>query len=192
MKRSFGVDYTILSIVADFAFAETIGNILWQLEFTSKPAIYNIIVKVDNAADNYPKNDSVVYTLTSIPTYSLPYSTGFEKDTSFWSSGGINPSWVQGFPRGDYILTAPEGSKVWKTDNLGRYNLNENSYVESPCFSFSGIEKPIVDFQSSFQTQFKEDGAIFEYSLNEGATWNQINGDTLQFTWNWYNDIISS
>lgn len=158
----------------------------------SKPAIYNIIVKVDNAADNYPKNDSVVYSLTSIPTYSLPYATGFEQDTTFWSSGGLNPSWVQGFPRGDYILSAPEGAKVWKTDNLGRYNLNENSYVESPCFNFSGIEKPIVDFQSSFQTQFKEDGAILEYSLNEGTSWNYINGDSLQFTWKWYKDIISS
>lgn len=158
----------------------------------SKPAIYNIIVKVDNAADNYSKNDSIVHKLTSIPTYTLPYKTGFEQDTSFWSPGGLNISWREADPGGSSIKDAAEGYKAWKTDNFGKYNQNENSYVESPCFDFSGIEKPVIDFQNSFKTQYKTDGAIMEYSLDQGNTWNYINSDTLQFGWKWYNDIDTS
>ncbi len=161
----------------------------------SRAGIYDVIVKTAYLLDNYSKNDSVLFKLTSIPTYTLPYKTGFEEDTVFWTSGGVNSSWLHGTPNVGIINSPGEGVKSWKTsnwDNEGYYNLNENSYVESPTFNFTGNVAPIIDFKNAFNTQFKADGAHLEYSINGGGSWLYVPGDTSQFSWPWYNDTVQS
>lgn len=156
----------------------------------SNPAIYTLIVKTQYPNDDYPVNDSVLYYLTAVPTYNLPFQTNFEKDTTFWSSGGLNSSWAHCIPTGDYIRTTTSGLYCWKTNNFGRNNINENSYVESPCFNFNTNDIPLVDVRYSFRTLPKTDGAKLSYSLDEGVTWSYVSNDTYPFPWAWYNDTI--
>lgn len=157
----------------------------------SKPAIYNLIVKVVFPGDNYADNDSVAYSLMSVPTYSLPYSNGFEKDTTFWLPGGINSSWAKGKPSGLGFSTAYEGTNCWKTDiNSGYHTLYENSYIESPCFNFSDAEIPVVDMYYRYYTLLKKSGARLEYSLNGGSSYAYVPEDTYPFVWKWYNDSV--
>lgn len=156
----------------------------------SKPAFYNVIVKVALPGDNYSLNDSMVSAVTSIPNYNLPYSTNFNEDTSFWVGGGLNSSWRRGWPESSYINNTPDGNSCWKTDNEGFYNRYENSYVESPCFIFKGQEVPMIDMQNNFYI-VPTAGTILEYSLDEGLTWHYAPKDTLTTTsWNWYNNPI--
>lgn len=152
----------------------------------SKASAYDIKVKVAHPRDNYSINDTVENVIQALPTYSLPYHTGFEQDTTFWNSHGINSSWIE-----DYNSTFPpvEGSKCWKTDYSGYHFLNEKSYVESPCFNFTGKEIPMIDMKYSFNIN-NLTGAILEYSLDQGQTWTYAREDNYPFPWNWYNDTV--
>lgn len=158
------------------------------------PAIYKVVVKVALPGDDYSPNDSIIQSITSIPNYSLPYSTNFPNlDSSFWISGGINSSWSLAVPGGG-IPSPPNGPYCWQTQVEDQFNKNENSYVESPCFNFKGKEVPMIDMKNSY-FEFPEDttaGAIMEYSLDQGATWNYLPKDTLTTTnWTWYNTNVT-
>ena len=159
----------------------------------SKPAVYNVLVKVALAGDNYPENDTTKIQIIALPTYHLPYQTGFEEDTVFWTSGGVLPSWKLKGPNNNYIKTPGEGIQSWITEGeTGKYNRYENSYVISPCYIFDSITIPIVDFNSNYYSVNKYDGAILQYSLNKGATWQYVAKDAYNFNWNWYNDTIKA
>ncbi|HEY4789257.1 MAG TPA: BNR-repeat neuraminidase N-terminal domain-containing protein, partial [Bacteroidales bacterium] len=156
----------------------------------SKAKIYDVIIKTAYPGDNYPDNDSITYSLTSVPTYTLPYQNGFEKDTSFWTANGLNSSWAQGAPGGSYINFAPEGTQCWQTNWSGYFLPYENSYVESPCFNITGDSIPIMDFRSSYVTSAKIDGTKIEYSLDGGNTWTYLSKIANPYSWSWYNDTI--
>jgi hypothetical protein len=158
----------------------------------SNPAIYNIIAKVKNPLDNFPDNDSIVKQVTAYPTYNLPYSSGFEKNPSFWVSGGVNSSWTEGWPGGSYIYQPYQGVKCWKTDRSGYAMPYENSYVESPCFTFTGKTLPVIDVMFNHDSNNAVDGAILQYSLDKGQTWTYAREDSYPFNWNWYNDTVTT
>ncbi len=184
------VTETVLNTIA-------IGDSLDYLSTTtldfSKPAVYNVLVKVAVPGDNYPDNDTIKTQIVALPTHHLPYQTGFEEDTVFWTSGGVLPSWKLKSPNNNYIKTPGEGFQSWITEGeTGKYNLYENSYVVSPCYIFDTNTLPIVDFNSNYYSVNKYDGAILQYSLNEGATWQYVAKDAYSFNWNWYNDTIKA
>ncbi|HEX2934071.1 MAG TPA: BNR-repeat neuraminidase N-terminal domain-containing protein [Bacteroidales bacterium] len=158
----------------------------------SKPAIYHLIVKTAHPGDNYPDNDSIVQTVVAYPTYDLPYRSGFEKDTTFWFSYGLNNSWNEGWPSGAKINKPAEGKKCWKTDFSGYHYLYEKSYAQSPCFSFVGRDFPLIDVKFNYVTVNQLDGAVLEYSLDQGQTWKYAPEDSYPFAWNWYNDTVKT
>jgi hypothetical protein len=158
----------------------------------SQANIYKIKLKLAYPGDNYPDNDSIVQTVVSYPTYNLPYRFGFEKDTTFWFSYGVNNSWYEGDPSGANLHSAPEGSKCWKTDKSGYHNLYEKSYAQSPCFSFTGRELPMIDVKVNYITVNQMDGALLEYSLDQGQSWKYVPEDTYLFPWAWYNDTVKT
>jgi len=63
-----------------------------------------LLLKAKHPLDNFPENDSVVKQVIAYPTYNLPYSTGFEQDTSLWFAGGINSSWREGCQVGIILI----------------------------------------------------------------------------------------
>jgi hypothetical protein len=155
----------------------------------TKPSIYNVIIKAALPQDNFSDNDSITYQLYSVPTYSLPYRNGFEKDTTFWTPGGFQSSWFQG--KGGILFQDPyEGQKYWKTNTSGHHNQNENSYIESPCYNFSNVDAPLIDMYYNYSTAPKMDGARMQYSIDGGSTWTYMPEDTYNFPWSWYNDTI--
>ncbi|NJK97681.1 MAG: hypothetical protein HC905_24720, partial [Bacteroidales bacterium] len=132
------------------------------------------------------------YQVVSFPTYNLPYSTSFEKDTNFWVASGVNSSWFEGEPAGTFINGAADGQKCWKTDANGYHNLYEYSYVESPCFSFTGKEMPMIDLKFNSFTKDTMNGAILQYSLDQGNTWHYAGEDIYPYDWTWYNEHVIS
>ena len=71
-------------------------------------------------------------------------SSSFEPDATEVLTGGgglVIGGRDAGFS-GGVIDTAASGINSWVTNIYGDYNYNEYSYVESPCFDFTGISNP--------------------------------------------------
>ncbi len=126
-----------------------------------------------------------VFTLPSFsPNTANPYQVNFASSNQGWSyDNTTNPSWGWGTSAGA-INTS--GRNVWVTGLSGSYNINEHSYLNSPCFDFTGLTKPMIMLKIWLQTDVNA-GAILEASTDNGNTWTQIGkkGDGL----NWYDDI---
>jgi gliding motility-associated-like protein len=127
---------------------------------------------------------------TTITTF--PYDEGFESGTSFWVSGGLNNDWAWGTPSKPTITGAGAGTKCWITGGLTAsfYSLGERSWVESPCFDFTNLNRPYVSFLVFWETERRYDGGNFQYSLDLGTTWINVGGvndPTNCYDQNWFN-----
>lgn len=75
----------------------------------------------------------------------------------------------------------------------GKLFTNDFAYLQSPCFNFTGINKPILDLSVFNHTETEVDGASLQYSIDNGNTWNYIeNTDSHDDYWNWYTDSTVS
>ncbi|MCZ6694047.1 MAG: hypothetical protein O6939_09090, partial [Bacteroidetes bacterium] len=114
----------------------------------------------------------------------FPYEESFENGANEWVAGGISSSWELGEPNNTLINQASEGSQAWVTHLDGSYSSNEQSFVESPKFDFSSLNKPKFVMDIWWQTEDGFDGAALQSSTDGGQTWNHIGsiGDNT----NWY------
>jgi gliding motility-associated-like protein len=110
----------------------------------------------------------------------FPYSEDFETTTGGWMSGGIGNDWAWGSPNKSYIQTAGSGLKCWVTGGLNgsSYSNGARSYVESPCFDFTSLQNPVIEFQLYWECENIYDGAAFQYSTNNGVTWQTLGSNT--------------
>lgn len=126
------------------------------------------------------------------PISTFPYNEGFELNDGGWITGGTASDWAWGTPAKPVITGAANGSKCWVTAGLtgSTYNNGENSWLQSPCFDFTTLVYPRVSFSILWETERRFDGASFEYSTNNGATWNLIGSvnDNSCTAANWYNN----
>ncbi|GAA4329797.1 PKD domain-containing protein [Flaviaesturariibacter amylovorans] len=106
----------------------------------------------------------------------FPYVEDFETNDGGWTTGGNFSDWVWGTPGKRVITGASSGSKCWITGGLANavYNNDENSYLMSPCFDFSGLTQPYLNFRLFWETERKFDGASLEYSIDGGGTWQVL------------------
>lgn len=124
---------------------------------------------------------SKVYTYR--PTYSLAdsfYRETFES-VNYWTSGSstLTNSWVSD----TLLLSAPlSASKAWHMHQPG--SLAEQSWVVSPCYDFSNIEKPFLVMDIMRRFDARRDGATLSFSSDGGVNW-QVLG-TMEDGVNWY------
>ncbi len=152
----------------------------------SSPGKHRIIVSTLLSSDEDARNDAIDTTLFSYPYYELPYSEDFESNDGYWFSQG-DESWAHGTPAGTTISTAASGSKAWVTNLEGNYTNNNYSYLESPCFNFTGVSKAIFECKIFAAGESGKDGLALYYSLDEGSTWTLVPKDGT-YDWNWYNN----
>lgn len=124
---------------------------------------------------------------------SFPYNERFETGNGSWIPGGISSDWAWGIPAKPVISTAGEGNRCWMIGGLSgsAYNNGERSWLQSPCFDFTGLAHPEISFKVFWETEKKFDGASFQYSINNGATWNYLGAagtDDGCSVVNWYNN----
>ncbi len=106
----------------------------------------------------------------------FPFKEGFETGTANWVSGGVNNDWAWGSPSKTTINSAGAGSKCWITGGLvsSFYNFGERSWVESPCFDFTSLDRPFLSFLIFWDTERTYDGGNIQYSSDGGATWSNV------------------
>jgi hypothetical protein len=165
----------------DFTFSKTVD--------LSKPDIYKIIAKTQSPGDKGPENDALSLTLYSFPVKALPFAENFDGAKVLWKSEGKNASWEWGTPGGSIMEPLPSSPNVWVTNLNGDYYINDSSWVVSPCFNFTNIDQPVIDFKYWNSSEAKKDGTVLQYSIDAGANWMVVPKHAYsQWKWNWYND----
>jgi PKD repeat protein len=121
---------------------------------------------------------------------SFPYYEDFESSTAGWiaqSNSGYY-SWKFGTPTGNTLNAASSGANAFYTgmgEGQGKYYDYELSYVQSPFFDLSSMKHPIIVLDVWSQISDLSDGALLQYSIDNGLNWNVIgqNGGSP----GWYN-----
>jgi gliding motility-associated-like protein len=126
------------------------------------------------------------------PISVFPYTEGFEATNGGWVTGGSGSSWVWGAPAKNIITGAAAGTNCWITGGLtpGAYTSNEASWLQSPCFDFTGLQYPHISFAAFWETERRFDGANLQYSTNLGVSWTNVGSisDPLNcLNDNWFN-----
>ncbi|MFK7926173.1 MAG: PKD domain-containing protein [Bacteroidia bacterium] len=119
----------------------------------------------------------------------FPYIENFDGlTTNPWTpSTGGNNGWSLGTPGKTVINTAFSAPNAWMTGTTtGSYAANNSSYVESPVFDFTSLNRPAISFMASWEAEYSWDGASFSVSTDGGASFNTVGALFDQV--NWYND----
>lgn len=122
----------------------------------------------------------------------FPYNEGFESTNGGWISGGAGNDWAWGTPNKPVITAAGGGTKCWITGGLtgSSYTNSEASFLESPCFNFSSLQHPYIEFKVFWETEQQFDGGSLQYSIDNGITWINVGSATDQpncLNANWFN-----
>jgi Secretion system C-terminal sorting domain/SprB repeat len=146
----------------------------------SLPGEYLVKAWTELKKDSLLRNDTASVKILSLPVIrQYPYIANFEENHNFWyvGAGSANSTWAWGVPKGEVITAAAGGKNAWVTNLSGRYNRNEKSYLNSPCFDFSGtVTDPILSF-SLFLNNDAGDYAWVETSKDGGKTWKKLAPD---------------
>jgi hypothetical protein len=164
--------------LVDFTFSHNID--------LSQPGKYNFTLKTFLDGDEDSRNNQFDTTIYISPLYSLPYAENFENGDGYWRSLGNNQTFELGSPDDGILNSAWSGENCWKTNLSGNYPNNDLAWIESPCFNFTGIEKPVFECMLWADAEKDNDGLALYYSLNEGITWQLVPTQGL-YNWNWYN-----
>jgi gliding motility-associated-like protein len=136
----------------------------------------------------------ISFSQCSAPISNFPYNESFEISNGKWVSGGSSSDWAWGVPSKSVINAAATGSRCWITGGLNNksYNVAENSWLQTPCFDFTNLNDPYIQCKVFWETERNIDGANFQYSEDNGATWQLLGNVTEQnpcLTENWFNSI---
>ncbi len=157
--------------------------------------VYTIRIWTDLADDQVPGNDttSLVLDVDIVPIISaFPYLNDFESGRGGWkvAPNSANSSWQFGQPSAPMLNAAASGLNAWVTNLSGAYNNNENSFLVSPCFDFSGLTAdPRLNFSLWFDTENNFDRGWVERSIDGGQNWVKVGAAGTGL--NWYNDAVN-
>ena len=125
-----------------------------------------------------------------VTTY--PFVEDFETGPSGWTSGGANSDWTWGTPAKVRITGAGSGNSCWISGGLtnANYNGGEKAWIQSPCFDFTSVPRPYVQFLIFWDTERQYDGGNLQYSTNSGSSWQNVGFNSINSnckTANWFN-----
>lgn len=126
--------------------------------------------------------DTVTKDIYIRPTYSLSDSVYFE-DFEGAGTGWVNDAsgistWEHGIP--EFHTDQPDG-KSWYTDTLTGDMLEYA--VESPCFDFRGLERPMIKLDIITHFDEGRDGAVLQYKVGNDPVWENIGGTDYGIRW---------
>ncbi len=146
-------------------------------------ASYEIIVSTSLTSDADATNDADTTLVYNTPVLSsFPYVQDFESTPMWWYTEGNNSSWELGSPAGAVINSAASPTNAWVTNLTGNHNV-ETSYLVSPCFDFTSIVTPRIEFNLWYETTQFINTVSFEYSTDNGATWQSLPSGSSATSW---------
>ncbi len=137
--------------------------------------------------------DSIVRTIYVRPTEILKvnnlYVADFEgQDKNYWErESTVSPdeksTWTWADFDGNDKCWMVNGKEILKDTTIHIYN--ESSAITSPCFDFSKLDKPMISMNVFNQTEKDHDGAVLQYTVDNGKSWTNVG--SVGGGVNWYN-----
>lgn len=143
-----------------------------------------VIVEGDAFDDNNNAN-AVWYANQSLD---VPYINDFEVGSDnliSYNDFGNNSEWEVGEPTGLLLNEAFSGSKVYGTNLDGNHSDAVKSYLVTPCYDFSNMVAPVIEFKMAYDLEVNFDILYVEYSIDGGTSWSVL-GKQGSLP-NWYN-----
>ncbi|MBN1107476.1 MAG: T9SS type A sorting domain-containing protein [Bacteroidales bacterium] len=136
--------------------------------------------------------DSIYREVYIRPTISLAadgYFEDFEEGNSHWVPGyeTVN-NWKFGTPDRQDISRAFSGINAWFTGFRTDTTVFESSTVVSPCFDFTGIERPMISLNTWKSLEKDRQGAALQYKIGDTGNWEYVG--TLFDGIRWYNSAL--
>ena len=170
-----GSGWSNLATFSNFASGSDSLLALPTVDMTT-PLTYTFEFQVIYALDENAANDSLSLSIESVDTYT-DVDQDFDDAPSGWTahiSTGSTSSWEWGVPTTPVISNGVDGS-AWITRLNDNMFLNEESYLLSPCFDFSGYtEDAELSFDFIWTTPTSSNRVNFQVSTDGGATWPTI------------------
>ncbi len=113
------------------------------------------------------------------------YQESFANNPIEWQSEAPSPSAVNSWRLGN-PTKGFTGDHCWYTYIAGISPPREQSWITSPCFDFTGTQRPMLKMSIWRLFNLDRDGATLQYSVDNGKTW-QVLGE-LSDGLNWFND----
>ncbi|MEZ5072453.1 MAG: PKD domain-containing protein [Bacteroidales bacterium] len=140
--------------------------------------------------------DTVDQVLNLQPTIPVPangFTEEFNSSPGGWVVGSAdeNASWVWGTPVFDGFEAGSGGFAFYTDLPAAAIGYEEQSWVQSPCYDFSDMSKPMIslDILRSFVPE--RDGAVLQYQDDRAEGWKTVG--SLESGIEWYNvpDIVN-
>ncbi|MCX6292492.1 MAG: immune inhibitor A [Bacteroidetes bacterium] len=164
----------------------------FSTQFTVPSGQYDLCAFTSLNADGDHINDTTCATRNGIPSLGAPYFDDFEGPIYFYS---LSPTeWQYGVPSSSVIDSAYSPVNAWKTNLSGDYSANDDIYLYSPYFDFTGAYQPELRFWHWYDFEQTFDGGRVDISTDGGFTWNQLGsvGDTAATNWYTLQSLTSS
>jgi hypothetical protein len=137
------------------------------------PGAYPVTVTSFTAAgcnNPFTKNVTILEYLTH--TSAAPYSmASVDGGKGYWTVEDVNGNSSWQFAQATSTLKSKLTTPGWATNPAGNYSANEKSFLNSPCLNIAAIERPVISMDMVLNTQQNFDGAVLEFSDDNGLTW---------------------
>lgn len=188
------VDYSIDGGVTWLTTPETVSTTInpgesYNYSFTNTCDLsaygnYDIIAKTSQTGDEDNTNDEYDMTVSSQETIAAAdYLESFETGDGGWIAYGTNSTLELAMPANTLINSAGEGDYAWVTNATGFNNSNEVSYLESPCFDFTGLSNPKIKAMIQYETTQMLANFSLEYSIDNGFQWDTVEAGLVAENW---------
>lgn len=151
------------------------------------PGTYTVTLTSFTAAGcSNPVSKQISILDTLIRTSSNPYiMTNDDGGQGFWRLEDVNgnSTWAFGIPTAAKSKMSEITTPAWATGLNTKYNPNERSYLNSPCFNISAIERPVILMNFVLDTDLNREGVVLEYSKDGGVTWFPLGGTNSGINW---------
>ena len=139
---------------------------------------HHLLIRTNWASDEQSFNNQISQNIMSEPLVATyPYLEDFESNNGYWYTplDTSYSSWEWGHPNSTGIIGGASGSQnAWKTNLTGHHLMNENSYILSPCYDFSGLSNPMIEFDVWYEATASAygviSGMVLQVSTNYGTT----------------------
>jgi photosystem II stability/assembly factor-like uncharacterized protein len=139
----------------------------------------NINIVLTSESDEYPENNTDTVSISEI----IPQNTASETNDlktfevsgeDNWVVKGDQDVWSIAVPNGTALNSAGSGSKAYTTNPNGNYASNKQAQLVSPCYDLTTVSSPVLKFSLAYQIEEDWDYLYLEYTINKGATWNNL------------------
>ncbi len=158
------------------------------------PGFYDVnLTLISTVGCSDSTSNEIVVLARETPDEQISYIATFEGDSADWIDlpeiGTTSNTWIWGSPSKTTIVPEfDQGDNVWITGLNSSYAPNERSYVYSPSFDLSNLQRPMLSIDINRQLELG-DGVIVEFSkdslniMDSRKVWITLGGVDTGFEW---------